>query len=166
MKYGTDVSDKTVFLYTPLHMIAYDPSATQDLKKLLIIQKIAEKVSLDLSINGADWTIIERNDTFKQYYKEHYEACLQEVQYMKDTKFYNHVSVFSIFMGSKKEVSGYARNDDLVKDLETQEDEFPIFFATLNKKFHTEVKKQRLRKNTAYVLSDVCKFNDPYVSTL
>lgn len=66
---------------------------------------------------------------------------------MKETKFYNNVSVFSVLIGTKKETSGYARNKDLVEAFQAKEYEnkFPILFSSLNRKLHAAAEEQMLR---------------------
>lgn len=103
--------------------------------------------------------IIENEDCYRGYYR----TCLQELKNMKVTKFHNNVSVFSILMDSEKMLFAYARNENLVRALEKNnyDNTFPIYFPLLKKRFYAEVKKHRLRKNAATILSNVFMFNDP-----
>lgn len=135
---------------------------SSDGMKLLIVRKLAEMKILDLSVSDDDRRLIENNDVYKKYYEEHYKMLLQDVQEMKKTKFYKNVSIFNILMGSKKEICGYARNEDLVEALkeEDYENRFSIYFTSLMKIFHVEVKRQRSRKVAANVLSYLFELND------
>lgn len=102
--------------------------------------------------------IIEDEESYKRYY----QACSRELESMKVAKFYDDVSVFSILMGSRKELARYAKNEELVKALEEKSDnDFPIYFASLKKRFYDEVEKQRLRRTAATVLSDLFVLNHP-----
>lgn len=93
------------------------------------------------------------------------ETFFQVAENMKGIKFYNNVSLYSILMNSKRQMGGYARNDELVKVLEAQdyESKFPqAIFASLKERFDEEVMNQRTRKYAANnILSDMFKFNDP-----
>lgn len=102
---------------------------------------------------------IEENDC----YRECREKCVQELERMKVTKFYNNVSIYRVLMGPKKGISCYARNEELLRALEANnyENEFPICFVWLKKGFDAEVEKQKLRYTAAEILSNLFKFNDP-----
>lgn len=99
-------------------------------------------------------------------YKEYYQRCAQEIGIMKETKIYNNLS-FSVLLNSdKKVISKYARNKGLVKAFEENEYEhnFPIYFASIKKRFDVIVKKQRYRDAAAKILSNVLTLtlNDPF----
>lgn len=128
--------------------------------RCLLVQHAAKMQYLNLSIDDDDRRIIENT----HFYKEYYRTCVQELERMKEAKFYNHISLFNIMMGSEKVISGLARNEELVKVLEEKnfEDEFPIYYSSMEHKFYSEVKKQELRTNAANVLSGIFKFNDPF----
>lgn len=125
-----------------------------------LIQEMAKMEYLNLgTINQMDGQIIENRDDFRELYK----GCLQELQDMKVAKFYNDVSVHDIFLGSKKVISRYAKNDELVAALERVGcyTRFPIYFVSLGVKFYVEVERQRMRRTAAKILCDLFKFNDP-----
>lgn len=57
-----------------------------------------------------DLRIIEdRRRIIEKYvsHREYYQACLQEFGGMKESKFYNNVSVFSILVDSQNKLSSY-----------------------------------------------------------
>lgn len=157
--YGADMTAVDKYSQTALCYAAMNPRKA--IAKF-VIQKIVEIEVSNLCICQDDRQLIENDGTYKQYYEEHYEACSHEVRGMKEAKFYNSVSVFSVLMGTKKEIRGCARNEELVKALEAKdyENEFPIYFVLMNKRFRAEVKKQRLRNITGQILCNVFKFND------
>lgn len=59
-------------------------------------------------------------------------------------------------------ISGYARNETLVKALNNEDyhSMFPNFFYSLKVKFDAEVHEQRLRRPAAKILASVFKFAD------
>lgn len=152
LKYGANVHEKV-----SIRRGALDLTADESIVELLI-QKMVEMVFLNISMNEVEERLIEKNPTYKKYY----ETCLQEFQNMTETKFYNNVSVFKIFTGSKKEIGSFARNEDLVRALESQdfESKFPVYFDLLKERFHVEVKNQKFRKAAACILSRIFNFND------
>lgn len=158
LEYGANVCDRSG---DESALVCADKKTNANNQKA-VIQKIVERELLNLSINDSDKQLIKNNQRYKSYYDEHYKTCMQELQNMKQMKFYNNVSIFHICMGSEKNIRGYARNAELVKALEMRGygDEFPIFFAPLKERFYLEVKKQRMRNAAKNVLSDIFKFND------
>lgn len=125
----------------------------------ILIRQQAQMESLHLDINESDRKLVKSLDDSREYY----EKCLQEIEDMKGAIFYNSVSIFHLFVESKKLLSGYARNEELIQALEMKDykKRFPIYSLTcLTKRFYLEVVRQKLRKTTAEVLSDLFKFND------
>lgn len=93
----------------------------------VLMRHIARMEYTNRSITEEDRRTIQGND----FYKKYYQASLEEFEKMKEKKFYNHVSVFSVLMDSDKIVAGYARNEELVRALEESdcEQQFPICLA-------------------------------------
>lgn len=60
-------------------------------------------------------------------------------------------------------ISGYVRNEELVKSLEEIDYgfEFPIYFSSLKNRLYAQVRKHRIRNNAAIVLSNIFKLNYP-----
>lgn len=112
-----------------------------------------------MSIRKSDQQLIDNDDDYREYY----EICMQELRDMKEAKFYNSVSVFDIFAGSKQMISGYAKNEELIEALKVGDCEkrFPIYFTPLIKRFYVEVSRQKLRKLAAKILGNLFEFNDP-----
>lgn len=139
--------------------IAVTESSTENTD--LIIQQVAKMVYLDLPINECDRQIIE-TDCLNTDHSYYYKMCMRELEGMKETKFYNNMSVFDILMGSDKVVADYARNNELVEALEKGDfsECFPIYFASLNKKFQFKVEQQKFRKKAATTLSNLLNLND------
>lgn len=159
LKYGANVYDKC----QGVSALKLTESHRCDKVGKLLIQKMVEMECLNLSIDEDDRLLIENKPTYKRYYDEYRGMCLHELQNMKNAKFYKNVSANRIVTGSKKEVSALARNEELIKALETEdyENKFPIYFAQFKKRFQDEVPKQRSRKIAARNLSNLFKFNDP-----
>lgn len=124
----------------------------------VLIRHIAKMEYLKSEIDEYDRHTIENNNCYKKYYYR----CLQEFEIMKETKFYNKVSIFNIFTESPKVISRYARNEELVIAFQEKghDDKFPIYFAQLKKRLYTEVEKQKLRNDAADILKNVFKLND------
>lgn len=120
--------------------VATAADASQVLVSILIRQ-IAQVQYVNSTINEEDREMIEGRDSYKRYHSK----CLQELEIMDETKFYNNVSLLSIFVESEK-VSRYARNEKLVEALEKKdyENKFPIYYAWLKKRFVEEVRAQKL----------------------
>lgn len=159
LKYGANVYDE--YAGMSVLEIAHEVNKSENVK--ILIQKMAEMEILSLSIYKDDWRLIESSEEYRSHYDEYREVCLRELQSMKDTKFYEHVSVYKIFVGSKKELRGYARNEDLVSALDARvyENKFPIYFTFFNERFHAEVDEQKSRKIAASTLSlALSKVND------
>lgn len=128
--------------------------------KGLLIRHMVQMEYQNLDIDEEDQHTIERHT----YYKTFYERCVQEIEDMKKAKFYNNVTIFHIFMNmkNKKVVSGYARNEELVRALDNKcyAEKYPIYFASLKKKFDAMVEEQRLQYNASKILSNIFKLND------
>lgn len=126
----------------------------------ILIRQIVKMKYMNLNIYEEDLQKMEQNDCRRKYY----HMCVHEMEQMKNTRFYNNVSLFSIFMKSKNRVAGYARNQKLVDALEENEYEkkFPIYFDSLKQTFITEVLRQRIRISVAKTLSGLFQFANPF----
>lgn len=126
----------------------------------LLIQQIAKMEYVKVVVPGSDYLIIESKDRYKRCYEESFK----ELGNMEETEFYKGVSVLCILIGSRKEVSRYIRNKELVEAFKARsyENKFPIHFASLRNRFNAEVNEQRNRNKAAKVLSNIFKFNDPF----
>lgn len=131
---------------------------TDDVRNVLL-RHMARMRYKNLTISQDDRQMIE-ND---HHYRTYYQRCSQEFEIMKETRVYNNVSAFSIFMGSQKVISGYARCEELVRALEKNDyhDVFPIYFALLKRRFDAAVRRQRLLHTAANILSNAFVFNGP-----
>lgn len=123
-----------------------------------VIRHLVKWEYQNFNIDEADRRIIESRDC----YKEFYQKCAQELEDMKRTEFYNGISIFKIYTESRKVISGYARNEELVEALEDEhyEGAFPIYFSSLKKRFGAVVERQKVRNTAAKIVSDVFEFND------
>lgn len=83
---------------------------------------------------------------------------------MAETKFYNDVSILDILTGTKRAISAYARNEELVQALQMNDydKKFPEYFSWLKKKFYDEVNRERFRKTAAKILTNVFCFNGSF----
>lgn len=124
----------------------------------ILVRHMAKLEHLNLGINEEDRRTID-NDAV---YKEHYQVCLREFGTMKRDKFYGNVSIFSILMDSERVISGFARNEELVRALEENDyrKQYPIYFACLVKRFYAQVKKQRFRRAAAIILQEIFMLSD------
>lgn len=156
LEYGAEVSHTASESYSILELaVACSPGITN-----ILMQHVAKIKCLTSKVREADLQTIERNDCYREYY----QRCLQEIEMMKEARFYNSVTLFHIFMSSDSVISGYARNEELVRALEenTYDNSFPIYFSSLKKRFCTIVERQRLRDSAAKVLSIIFDFNDQF----
>lgn len=133
----------------------------------LLMQHMARMQYFDQSTAGVDRQLIRNN----KYFHEYYQRCLREVERMKGTEFHDNVSAFSFLMASEDMISAYARNEELVDALEeaNYDEEFPIYFASFKERFHTEVKRWRLRKSGATIISKLSNLNNqshPVIQTI
>lgn len=92
--------------------------------KFFLMRHAAKMVYMNLGINEDDRRTIENHDLYRGYY----EFCTEELEKMKEAKFYNDVSVVSVLMETDRIISRYARNEELVRALEGRDydNEFPI----------------------------------------
>lgn len=124
-----------------------------------LVRHVAKMQYLKLDIREKDRQTIEKEDCYKFFYRQ----CLQELEKLKETKIYNNVAISTILMGSSKVISGLARNKELVQALEevNYDNEFPIYFSWLRKRFYAEVRRQEFRKFVAISFNDIFRLNDP-----
>lgn len=129
------------------------------IRQALVLQ-VAKSGCLSSNGRGKNSNIIEKED----WYKELYPQCLNEIERMKTTKFYNNVSIFTMMMGSDQVISGFARNEELAQALEEKDygSMFPIYFTSLKRRFYAEVTEQNLRKSAEISLASLWKLNDPF----
>lgn len=158
LDYGADVVHK-VRRVSVLRRAANVETSDFDVIKKTLIQHLARMEYLDLIINEDDRHTIESNEC----HAKHYQLCKEELEKMRETRFYNNVSVFNLFIENGKVIAGFAWNPELAKALTESDfdDQFPIYFASVRKKFYAEVEKQKSRNTAAIVLSGLFKFDDP-----
>lgn len=161
LEYGADISmkdDEGSNAFKKATSVAWHSERAAEAIIKVLMRHIAQLECLNLSIDEGDKQIIQSSDDYSKYY----ETCLQEFEATKGARFYDDVTVFSILMGDEKMVSGFARNEELVKAFEETvcDDQFPIYSALLKKRFSAPVKKGKLRNNAAIILSDLFIFND------
>lgn len=138
-EYGANVAHK--IRGPSILEIAVERNVDQLIKDALM-QHVAIMESSNVIVNAHDLLTIENTDCYRDYYR----ICLQEFQHMKRAKFYENVSVFNVLMDSDERVVRYAKCEELVKALEARDYEamFPIYFASLKRRFYDQVKKHRL----------------------
>lgn len=153
LEYGARVTDK--YLGTSMLELAVALTLHEVVKNVLI-EHMAKMKFLNLNMDAHDLPTIEN--------QEYYNRCLQEIATMRGTKFYNELPLSHILLKSKQVISGYARNEEILKALEGKDyySEFPIYFSYLKRRFDVEVEKQRLRAPAVNILSRVLKINDPF----
>lgn len=156
LEYGADVAVK------------YKDSCILDMAKsnracestrMILTQHMAKMQQLNSDITQENRQLLDGDE----FYTGYYNACLKELTQMRQATFYNNVSAFNVLLGSKKVISGYARNEELVKSFEgaSFDTQFPIYSSSMKKRFHVGVERQRRRKPAARILSDLLAFHDP-----
>lgn len=162
LEHGADVADKCRGT-SVLEMAANQQRGFEELPPdaAVLVRHMARiERCLHWSMAKEDRQVIENNEHCQDYYKK----CLQELETMEKTKFYNNVSIFNLLKGNGNVISAYARNDQLVKAFDNQEgcsERFPVYFVSLKKRFYAEVQKQRKRNAAAKVLGNILTLNDP-----
>lgn len=129
-----------------------------ELSKLALVSQVALMRFQNIAVNEGNRKMIKNDPE----YKHDYERCTRELKNMAEDKFYYNLSVFDILTGPKNVLSGYARNEELVKALEESNDKFPIYSRALQRKFFNEVNRQRLRRTSAEILTNVFCLYDPF----
>lgn len=157
LEYGARITDKVAD--RTILEIAADENSYESCIRNVLMQHVAKMRYMNLHINEYDRQTIENENCYREYY----QRCLHELEDMKETKFYNDVSILDIILKNRQVISRYARNEELVNAFEENDfsNKFPIYFAWLKRKFGAEVEKQRLRNMAAKYLANVFNFNDP-----
>lgn len=156
LEYGATLDGRTEEGISVLESAARE-TGREETQKVLMWYMAKSKI-LNLSIGEENEQMIESNDCYKTFYQK----CLQELENMK-VKFYNNVSVFNILMDGDDVISGYAKNNELLKALEQTDycRQFPLYFPWLKRRFYDQVKKQKLRSMAAEILNEIFMFPDP-----
>lgn len=151
LEHGADVGD--VVQGKRILELAAEEGRCKAIRRILV-KHLVKMQYQKRSIEEEDIKMLENNDRFEDYY--------QELQDMKEAKFYNNITLFNVLMDSDKVISGYARNHELVKALERNQyqKKFPIYFASLRKRFYIEVNRQKSRNIMAKKLAKLFKIND------
>lgn len=125
----------------------------------ILIRHLVKLEYENFKITETDRQIIRNNKCSEEFFRR----CTQEIEDMKNLKFYHDISIFHVFMKSEKILAGYARNKDLVKALGDKKlkKRYPVYYASLKKRFHTVLKKHKSRVTASRVLSDILDFHDP-----
>lgn len=128
--------------------------------RAILLRHMAKMQHMKLSINEIDREIIEN----KSHYKRFYQQCLRELESMRQTKFYNNVSVLNILLESENVVSCYARNEELKRALEEgkHKSNFPKHYDQVKERFDYQVKRQRLQHTAAEFLGNLFNVHDPF----
>lgn len=161
LDYGADLSEtvkeESILKIACRKDYVYDRKEFKTLTSLLM-EYMAKRQYQNLYINEDDRHTIKTEGCYRNYFK----MCLQELERMGNTKFYNNFSVVNVLLKSQKVISGYARNAGLVKAFEECVDRslFRIYFDSLKERLDTELARYKRRSDAAKVLSDVLMFND------
>lgn len=140
LEYGADVSVDAFLKISSDH-------GGDEIRKILM-QHVARM--MEYANSGIDADDLNLIDTLVCY-REYYQTCAQEFKSMKEIKFHNNVTIYSIFINRENVISGYAKNEELVKALEEKDygSMFPMGFAWLRGRFYKEVKRQKLRRKSS-----------------
>lgn len=160
LDYGAQVTDK--FENKSLLEIAAAEYRSESIRDVLM-HHMAKMKCFNLKADEHDLETIESEECYKKFYQKHLQEMEAEVEMMRKTKFYNNLPI-SILLRSRKVISGYARNEELVYALsnEAYDSQFPILFSSLKKRVYAEVEKLRLRRPALNSLNNIFKFNDPF----
>lgn len=164
---GADIADvirgKTVLEIATDHFGSAHDSLEKSLPiRMVLLQYMARRQYSNLNLNEKDREIIEKDPIFKKYYQKYYQMCLQELEKMKKTRFYNDVTIYNVLVDSGKVVSGYARNEELVAAFEKAffGMEFPMYFTSVKRRLYSIAERHKLQKPAAKILSDLFQLND------
>lgn len=124
-----------------------------------LVRQVAKLDFLNLSLTQYHGGLIDQEQCYKRYYR----TCLRELKYMKATMIHDEVSVLNILTGNTKTLSKYAMNKELLKALKRKayNFRFPIYFASLKKRFYAAVEKRQLWKHAEIILGNLFRLNDP-----
>lgn len=155
LEYGADVGYKVEGLSILERAASEGISGSDSIRKVLM-QHVAEMDYSNLELNEDDRCTIAVNGCYTKYFW----MCIEELKSMKETPFYNGVSVLSLFLENEKTISEYARNDELVGAFLVSDfdNEFPMYFDAVRRRFYAAVETQKLRSSAATVLSSLFKF--------
>lgn len=155
LEYGANMYDDEII---SVFGLAFGRSGNERVLYVLI-RHMAKLEYLDGFISDSDRQIVENERKLWDYYR----SCSTELEKMKEARFYNSVSLLSILLGSDKVISGYVRNKELIEALwkENCNKKFPIYSASLKRKFDSAVEKQQMRYSAAISLGDLLGLNDP-----
>lgn len=94
----------------------------------VFIRHVAKMKYLNLEVDKRDLQTIDNHEGYRDYHNR----CLQEINSMEATKFYNN-SPISILLRKRKVISGHARNEEMMEAFKGRhyESKFPIYFDTL-----------------------------------
>lgn len=115
-----------------------------EIKKALM-RHLAKLDHLNLLTDEAVRRTIQNDDLYRYYYWR----CSLELQTMKKTRIYDGVPMFRILLGSEREITEYAGNEDLVNALGARDYRlmFPIYFTRLKTRFYVKVRNYRIWDN-------------------
>lgn len=159
LEYGASVADGLIEGRSILEFVAEDMDKNDEMRNILM-QHMAKLQGLDLPTNESDQRTVKSNP----WYHVYYQKCLRELESMKKTIFYNNLFVFNLVSGNDRVISGYARNNELLKAFEEIdcENRFPIYFKSLKARLRTAVNMQRLLAAAAKVVEKLFNFHDPF----
>lgn len=123
--------------YSDRHQFGANLKSYTEDAKFVLMRHVVRMEHMDLRLTEDDQRRVKKYRLYHGYY----QFCKEELERMKGTKIWKDVSVFNILMDSKEAISGYARNEELMKALEGKDydNEFPVYFTLLKKKFYAEV---------------------------
>lgn len=158
LEYGAKVAD--TFKNRSILEVAADDGDGRKCLRNILMQHMAKMKYLNLEVSEFDLRTIESKDC----YRKHYEECLNEIETMRKTKFYNNLHIANILLRSKKVISRYVRNEEMMKAFDdgNYDGMFPVYFASLRRRIDGEIEKRRLRDPAAEILSNIFEFNDPF----
>lgn len=158
LEYGADVFDDSV-CECALQQVLMDEGKHTRTVKYLMMRHVAKLVYQNFPIKQEHRQIIEDDAEYKGFYQE----CVQELDWMQNTIFYENVSLLHLLVDSPKALALYVRNGQLVQALELGDyyDPLSIYYGTMMKRFDAEMEKCKLQIAAVKILNDIFGFDVP-----
>lgn len=126
--------------------------------KLIILQHIAKLQAMKITVHPELLDITsERNNEYNPF-TLYYIRCKDELLQAKNTRLHDNswVNYFDLLVGNKKNLENYAGNEGVVKGFRLRhcEEIFPIYGASMRKRFEKGIFRRELFDKAAILLSD------------
>ena len=124
----------------------------------VIIEHIAKLKKLNLHVDAYLFKVIYSFGKYNDYFSK----CLQELENMKNIKLHNcWVTFFDLLVDSDYKLVKYAGNEDLVEDVKTNSQQFPVYGSWIQTRVDGGVEDRQLFNTAANILSSHLPVFDP-----